>query len=440
LSDPNVSHRVYWRDTELISPGPQLAEDIECDVCIVGGGYTGLWSAYFIKAANPSLDVHVLEAAYAGAGASGHNDGFVTGAIGGHSALSLARRCGADQAAAASAAVARSVKAISRFPGEHGFDVELVPFGFYLVATSRRQDRRLREDHERAKMLNPAAAYPPVLDAAAMRARIGSPAITSGTWKAGLLVNPHKLARGLARCVVKAGVTIHEQTPVTGLRDNAGAVMLRTPRAAVRAGRALLAVNAWQEGFAGFQRKVLPVWHYALVTMPLADRELSAIGWPRREGFIEVRRPGVFGRLTADNRILFGGGRVWQHRGADASPVGRGARNIETMLRKQLARYFPVLRDLQVSHFYGGAMGASPDQLPSVGWLSPRVAYAYGYSGNGIPVSHTVGKLVRDLILDQAVPDWATVFIRPDDKRFPPLPLTVLAGKSRSYMSRVIDG
>lgn len=429
-------HDIYWRDTESVSPGPPLTEDLDCDICIIGGGYTGMWSAHFLKTADSALDVHILEADYAGAGASGHNDGFVTGTIGGHTWHSLARHCGPERATAAHAAVARSIMAIYRFSCDQQFGIDIEPLGHYLVATSRRQDKRLADSHARAARLSTAVALPPILDGAAMRARIGSPAITSGVWKAGMLINPHKLARGLARSVEKAGATIHEQTPVIGLRDDGRSVILKTPSATVRARRVVLAANAWQGDFPYFQRKVLPLWHYALVTAPLADNDLRALNWRGREGFVEARRPSIFGRLTADNRILFGGGAVWERHDAGAGP-GSGTKRIELILCEGFARYFPMLQHVPVTHLYGGAMGVTPDRMPSVGRISPRVIYAYGYSGNGIPVSHAVGQLVRDLVLGKDSPDWGKVFTRADEKRFRPHPLPLLAAKSRSYFSRI---
>lgn len=429
---------VYWRETQTVTPGQSLTDDLDCDICIVGAGYTGMWSAHFLKSANPSLDIQLLEADYAGAGASGHNDGFATGAIGGQSWADLASRYGPELATAAHREVARSVTAIYRFSVAQGICIDVEPLGFYQVATTPRQDQRLRADRALAARLSPSAKYPPVLDGPDIRARIGSPALISGVWHAGMLINPHKLARELARCTEEAGAAIHERTPVLSLRDDGRTIVLETPAATVRAQRVILATNAWQGQFAPFRRTVRAQWHYALVTAPLADTDVSGLNWRGREGFIEVRRPGLFGRLTADNRILFGGGPIYDYRDVGSDHLGKDTRRIELSLRKGLVRYFPMLSGTPIANFYGGAMGVTPDRMVRVGQLSERVFFAYGYSGNGIAASHLAGQLIRDIVLQKGTPEFARIFTEPSDKRLPSRPLVTLTGTYKTYRARLL--
>ena len=426
----DVKHGIYWRDTEPVEYGPPLTQDIECDVCIVGGGYTGLWTARFLKEADSSLNVQLLEADYAGAGASGHNDGIVTCAIGGHSLPTLAGRFGAEAANHAHRAVTRSMGEICRFCNQEEIDADAQLAGFYLVATSEREQQRLADGVRMLADLNQGAPSAQLLGAADMRARIGSPAIVSGIWNTGLLINPHKLARGLARAVQRAGTVIHERTPVLDVHDEGPVAVLRTPRAQVRAGQVVLATNAWQAQFPQFRRRVVPVWHHVLVTAPLTSADLLAVNWRHRAACITVGKPGSFCRLTADNRILFGGA-GWFAADADRGPGTARSKRAERSLRRSFQRFFPMLPDIQFSHFYGGAIALAPDRLPNVGQVSPRITHAYGYSGNGIAATHTVAKLVSDIVLGKGGNDeLARVFLRPDESLFPPIPLRLMTARS----------
>jgi glycine/D-amino acid oxidase-like deaminating enzyme len=434
--DTGVRHDVYWRVTEPVIPGQPLQDDLDCDICIVGAGYTGLWIAHFLKSADPALDVQLLEASYAGAGASGHNDGFATCSIGAKSWRGIARRHGPEAATAVHGAVARSVVAIQRFADQHSLAIDAEPLGYYQVATNRRQDQLLKSGNALSARLTPEAKQPQLLDGAVIRARIGSPAIVSGIWRAGMLINPHKLARGLARTIRAGGAVIHEQTPVLSVDDDGRQAVLRTPAATVRARRVVLATNAWQGQFPQFRRRVIAQWHYALVTAPLSDSDLESLNWRGREGFIEMRRPGVFGRLTADNRILFGGGDVCDYHDVESDHVGTGTKRVERGLHHEFLRYFPMLDGLRVEYFHGGAMGVTPGGMARVGWLTDRLGYSYGYSGNGIGASHTVGRLVAAMLLGQESPDWARVFVRPAERRFAVRPAQVIAGKSKACVAR----
>jgi glycine/D-amino acid oxidase-like deaminating enzyme len=424
-----VKRGVYWRDTEPVEYRPPLGADLECDVCIVGGGYTGLWTARLLKEADRSLSIHVLEADYAGAGASGHNDGIVTCAIGGHSLLTLADRFGLDCANYVHRAVTRSMVQICRFCNQEQVDADAELAGFYLVATSDAERSRLAESVRSLTERSRDTPAVQLLDTAEMRSRIGSPHLLSGIWYSGLLINPHKLARGLARAVQRADVAIHERTPVLELRDEGRAVRLRTPRALVRAAQVVLATDAWQGQFPEFRRRVLPVWHHVLVTAPLSAADRAVLNWRHRAACISSGDLGNFCRLTIDNRILFGGGAAGSAAGPEAGPGPARTAQAEKSLRQSFRRFFPMLPDIQFTHFYGGAIGLTPDRLPKVGRVSPRITYAHGYSGNGIATSHTLATLVRDSVLrlDNDDGELARVFQRPADPLFPPIPIRLMS-------------
>jgi glycine/D-amino acid oxidase-like deaminating enzyme len=420
------AHRIFWRTTEAVEPGPPLHGDVDCDVAIVGGGYTGLWTAHFLKEAKPDLDIHVVEADYAGAGASGHNDGFVTPTIG-HNLHTVIKAHGAERAKAAFGAVGRSILELRRFCRRHGIDAELEPNGFYLVATSAAQRRRLEGDVELAARMG--VSYE-VLGAHEIRDRIGSPVLQGGLKTPGALVNPHRLARGLARVTTEQGVRIHERTRATAIEREGGGHVVRTAAGDVRARHVLLATNAYQHQWASFRNKVKPVWSYAMVTEPLTDEQLSRVHWPEREGFVEARNFILFGRLTAENRILIGGGPAPYHYGRDMDEM-RHLRNdrIQALLRDALVRYFPRWSDVRFAYAYGGCIAVTRDLLPHVGTLEPGLHYGYGYCGNGIAMTHTVGRTLADLISGQDTDRTRLLFVDGREPRFPPEPVAYLGAR-----------
>ncbi|CAM5278571.1 hypothetical protein SALBM135S_08607 [Streptomyces alboniger] len=206
----SYQHVVYWHDTEPVTVGAPLREDIDCDVCIVGGGFTGLWTAYFLKEAEPALDIRVIEANHSGYGASGRADGFVTPTIG-KDIQALVREFGYARALEASQAVGRSILEIGRFARRNRVDAEYEANDYLMVATDEAQLKRLREDRDLAERMG--AAQAEVLPGEESREIIGSPAVIGSMRTGGALVNPYKLARGIARVVREKGVTLYDDSP-----------------------------------------------------------------------------------------------------------------------------------------------------------------------------------------------------------------------------------
>lgn len=428
-----IRHAIYWRDTEPVDPGPQLEGERQCDVCIVGGGYTGMWTAHFLKQAEPSLDIQVLEADYAGAGASGHADGFVTPTIG-HSLHTVIRGFGHEQAKAGYAAIGRSILDLRRFCRK--VDADFEPNGFYLVATDDDQRRRLNADVTLAAKLG--VNYT-ILEQDEAQGQIGSPAIRAALKSPGALVNPHKLARRLFGVIREQGVEVHERTRALTLGRKGGRHVVTTPKGRVVADKLVLATNAYQYQFEAFRNRVLPVWSYAAVSEPLDDEQLAQVHWPEREGFVEARNFILFGRLTADNRLLIGGGPAHYHYGRDMDERRIRDDAVTAVLKETLARYFPVWRDVRISYAYGGCIAMTRDLVPHVGKLGGGVFYAHGYCGNGIAAAHTSGKALRDLVLERDTDYTNLLFVRDTEPGFPPEPLAFLGARVLSGVLAVQD-
>jgi glycine/D-amino acid oxidase-like deaminating enzyme len=429
-TDVPVKHEIYWRETAPVEPGPPLREDVRCDVAIVGGGYTGLWTAFFLKKADPSLEIHIVEAEYAGAGASGHNDGFMTPTIG-HSLAALIHRFGPEQAKLAYTVVGKSMLELRRFCDKYDVDAELEPTGYLQVASNQNQMRLLERDIQLIEQLGGGQSSIELLGQDAARERIDSPGIVGAFKVGGALINPHKLVRGLVRVVRELGVHVHEATRVIAIQRTGTERVLTTPHATITAPNVLLATNAYQHQFAGFGRKVVPVWSYAAVTRPLTVEELKSIHWPDREGFVEAGNFIVFGRLTAENRLLFGGGKADYHFGRDMdeskyidNPRATSA------LRGVLAKYFPQWQDIPFSHEYGGCVAITREMVPHVGSSGDGLFYGYGYCGNGISVTHAAAKSLRDLILGRDSVYTKLLYVNGAEKGFPPEPISYLGSKA----------
>ncbi|WP_343577363.1 FAD-dependent oxidoreductase [Mycobacterium sp.] len=433
-----MSHDIYWRTTEPVAPTAPLREDVECDICFVGGGYTAMWAAHFLKIADPSLEIHIVEADYAGAGASGHNDGFITPTIG-HDLNTLVKRYGAAKAKVAYAVVGRSILEIGRFCARYGVDADYEPSGYFQVATTDAQVKLLRRDIGSARRLDPDSQLA-LITGEALQNSIDSPAIRAAIKGSGALINPHRLARGLARVVQEQGVHIHEQTAAQRITSASGTHRVHTPFADVSARKLVLATNAYQHQFSRFRHQVAPVWSYAAVTEPLTDEQLRQVNWPGREGFVEARNFIVFGRLTADNRLLFGGGPVnyhWQRNMDTRKHIDNPSTT--QVLREVLHRYFPSWSEVPFSHAYGGCVGITRDFVPHVGHLGNNIYYGYGYCGNGIAVTHTTGRILRDLILGRESTYTGLLFVNGAEPAFPPEPLTYLGSKAKTSFLQLQD-
>jgi glycine/D-amino acid oxidase-like deaminating enzyme len=421
-NEPPLRRSIYWRETQSVAPGAPLRGNLRCDVCIVGGGYTGMWTAYQLKEAEPSLEVAILESDYAGAGASGHNDGFVTPTVG-HSLHSLVRILGIDGAKASSVAVGRSIAELRRFCERREIDAELEPQGFYLIATNDHQRRRLESDVSLAQRMGVSSE---ILERERAREQIDSPVISAALKGPGALVNPHKLARGLACVLRDRGIVLHEGTRALSLQHSATGHIVTTPHGRVSAQQVVLATNAYQHQWEAFRNTVKPVWSYALVTEPLDEDRLRQVHWPGREGFVEARNFIIFARLTANNRLLIGGGPAPYYFGRDMG--AQRMRNDAVLEHLQLAqkRFFPAWRRLPASYFYGGCIAITRDLLPHVGGFGNGVYYGYGYCGNGIAMTHTAAKALRDLVLERTTPYSELPFVSRGKARFAKEPIAYI--------------
>ncbi|MET9859855.1 FAD-binding oxidoreductase [Streptomyces smyrnaeus] len=416
-------HVVYWHDTERVTPRPPLRGNADCDVCVVGGGFTGLWSAYFLKEAEPALDIRVVDARHSGYGASGRADGFVTPTIG-KDIQALVERFGPQRALEASRAVGRSILEIGRFTRRNRIDAGYEANDYLMVATSPAQLRRLEDDRALAERMG--AAQPGILPSDATRALVDSPALLGGLRTGGALVNPFKLARGIARVAEEKGVTLYDDSPCLRVDPGVRPTVV-TAGGRVKADKVILATNVHMDAFPPFRRKVVPVWTYAMVSEPLTDAQLARVGWEGREGLVEAKSLLTCARLTQDNRVLFAGGPAPYYFGRDKRQRNMNRAGVYRAIHREFLRFFPQWQDVRFTYAYGGVADVVRDFAPHFGTLAGgSVLYGYGYCGNGIAATHTGGKVLRDLTLGKETDYARLLFVDGADRRppasFPPEP------------------
>jgi glycine/D-amino acid oxidase-like deaminating enzyme len=364
-----------------VTPLPALPGDRVADVVIVGGGYTGLWTAYYLARQDPRLSIVVLEAEYCGFGASGRNGGWASGLFP-VSEAKLAKRYGPGRAAAMHAALAAAVDEVGRAAATEGIDCHYAKGGTISLARSPAQLRRARTS-------------PGFLGAAEARAICGATGVLGGVYSPDCAaLHPARLVRGLAEAARRLGVTIHEGTRVR--RIARGSVV--TDHGTVRAGTVVRALEGYTAQLAGHRRILAPVYSLMIATEPLPESDWERIGLRRRETFSDERHMIIYGQRTADDRLAFGGRGAPYHFGSRVEPGYDRVPPVFESLRHTLTEMFGITP--AIDYRWGGPLGIPRDWMPSVG-LADGIAWAGGYVGDGVAAANLAGRTLADLILGQ---------------------------------------
>jgi glycine/D-amino acid oxidase-like deaminating enzyme len=415
------AQRSWWLREALARDGeetcPQLNRDLDADVVIVGGGFTGLWTAYHLAEAAPHLGVVVLEQDVCGGGPSGRNGGFASGwwdELDGLCAL-----YGEEGAVRACRAVSASIDAIGDFCARHKVDAWFRKSGYMFASTSTRHEAICEEMARLAKEVGAEdELYRLTHDE--VRARCDSPAFLSGAFmNDGASVQPAFLARGLRRAVLERGVRIHEQTQVLRLEAPATAI---TDNGNVRAKHAVLAVNAWATAWPRLRRRLVAWSSYIVLTAP-APELLSQLKWTGGELITDLRTSVRYFRTTRDGRIAFGGGGGRARPQVDDS-FTRDARAVKEAA-EGFRRLFPSFADVPLVDAWGGPIDVSPTHLPTFGTLDDGpVHYAVGYTGNGVAPSNLAGRVLADLARGADTDAVRLPMVNPKARLFPPQPFS----------------
>lgn len=375
-----------------------LAGDTQCDIAIVGAGYTGLWTAYYLMKSDPTLRIVILEKEFAGFGASGRNGGWLSGEMG-WSREHYAERTGRQSVIELQKAMWATVDEVIDVCAREGIDADIIKGGSLHVATTASQSVRVRQhvaEEARWGVTSPDLVF---LDRAETRARVDVADVHCSSFTPhAARIQPAKLVQGLARVVEALGVRICEQTTVTGISPH----RVTTDRGTVQADYIIRATEGFTAGIKGYRREWLPMNSAMIATAPLTEDQWSEIGWNGFETLGDAAHGYMYAQRTREGRIAIGGRGLPYRFGSATDVNGQTQERTVEMLEEILARMFPSLKGARIDHAWCGVLGVPRDWCATVG-LDPvtGIGWAGGYVGMGVTTSNLTARTLRGLILAQ---------------------------------------
>jgi glycine/D-amino acid oxidase-like deaminating enzyme len=429
-----INGRVSHWFTALPSPRPGLPGDRDADVCIIGAGYTGLWTAYYLKRADPSLRIVVLEARFAGFGASGRNGGWLSGLVPGNRNR-MAKQYGRDRVIAWQRALNDAVDEVIDVADREGVDAGIVKGGTLHVARNRAQATRLAAEvgEENDWQVDGIA----MLTKGEAAQRIQLDGVVSAYHNPHCArVQPALLVGGLADVVERLGVDIYEATPATGI----GPGRVRTPRGTVTAPIVLRATEGFTASLRGLRRQWLPMNSSMIVTDPLPADVWDSIGWLGRETLGDTAHGFFYAQRTVDDRIAIGGRSVPYRFGSRTDIDGRVPERTIAHLSTVLHSVLPQTRDIPVAHGWCGVLAVPRDWEASVTFdRATGLGWAGGYVGHGVTATNLAGRTLTDLVLDRHTPLTELPWVGHRSRNWEPEPLRFLGVRGMYLAYRVAD-
>lgn len=406
----------FWEATSgrTAPPRPALSGQRDADVCIVGAGYTGLWTAYELKRAQPSLEVVVLEAHTVGFGASGRNGGWVVGELAG-SREKWAAKAGRGAVVALGQAIRDTVDAVGTVVAREGITCGFHKGGSLHVAQTVLELAAVRERVADDRAWGWSEDDNQLLDADATRARVNVVDAIGGRFTPCCArVQPAQLVHGLAEAAERLGVVIHERSPVTELVGGRAA----TAAGAVRARFVVRATEGYTADLPGLRRRLLPMTSSMIVTEPLDASVWEAIRWQDAETLLDGRHRYIYAQRTPDDRIAIGGRGVPYRFGSKTDREGPVPERTVAELHARLKQLFAPLQHIRIDAAWHGVLGVPRDWAPAVGLdKASGMAWAGGYVGEGVAAANLAGRTLRDLILGHDTEltrlPWVGPFARP---------------------------
>jgi glycine/D-amino acid oxidase-like deaminating enzyme len=414
-----------------LTPRPPLDGSTTVDVAIVGAGFSGLWSAWYLLARDPSLRVLLVEAETAGFGASGRNGAWLSTAIG-VTPAELTRRTSPATARATIQAMRDTVTEVADVCAAVGLDAGIRRGGILRIARGRHELPALHAGHAALARLGLTDDVP-LLSASELATRVRVADAEGALFDPhGAVVHPGRLVRGLAREVERAGGTIAERTRVTDLRPRSGgsAPQVITDRGVVTADAVLLACEAWLPELPGRSRDVLPLYSLIVLTEPLGDDRWAAIGWDGHECLSSHRLTVDYLSRTEDGRVLFGGRGAPYHYGSGVSPAYDLHDPTHEELEAQLTSWFPQLRGVRFAARWGGPLAVPRDWMPAFRFdPATGIGGAYGYTGQGVATTNLAGRVLADLVVGGATRYQDLPMVGHRSRRWEPEPLRWLGAR-----------
>ena len=416
-----------------LTPRTALDGDTEADVVIVGAGFTGLWTAYYLQRFDPTLRIVVVESEIAGFGASGRNGGWCS-ALFPASWDRIEHDHGRGAALAMRAAMIDSVDQVGAVAAAEGIDCGFARGGTLSLARSAAQLTRARQEVAEARRFGDDLEF---LPAARARERSSAADVLGATYTPHCAaIDPGALVRGLAEVVERTGVTIAERTPATEITPH----RVSTPHGTVTAEVVVRATEAFTAALPGHRRDVAPIYSLIVATEPLDVGRLAAVGLADRETFTDFGHLLCYGQRSADGRIVFGGRGAPYHLGSSVAPANDRNERVFAGLRRSLVAMFPALEGVAFTHSWGGAVAAPRDWHASVGLdRSTGVAWAGGYVGDGVSTTNLAGRTLADLITGDDTELVHLPWVGHRSRRWEPEPLRFLGINASLSAARFAD-
>lgn len=393
-----IARPLWWDAVDADVTRSQLAASREADVVIVGAGFTGLWTAYYLKEHDPTLSIVVVEARHVGFGASGRNGGWCHAewplGIG-----VLAKDHGRSEAIRHMRSLFATVDEVGRVAEAEAIDCHYAKGGVLTISRSPLHLRRAEETIDEARALGYGDEDYRLLSREDARQMLGATDVMGGTWSPhGAAIQPALLVHGLAAACESRGVVIHEDTSVVEFTD-AGVI---TSHGTVSAPMVVRATEGFTARLPGLRRAMAPLYSLMVATEPLPDHVWHELGLAARPTFGDFRNLIIYGQRTADGRLAFGGRGAPYHFGSSIEETFDIDDAVHSEIIRVLLELFPALRDYTITHRWGGALGAPRDWRPSVGIDRVKgLAWGGGYIGDGVNTAAMAGRTIADLILER---------------------------------------
>lgn len=427
----NVRKLSLWWDTLpdrlLNADRPALQSDLDVDVAIIGAGYTGLWTAYYLAQQDPSLSIAILEAQVAGFGASGRNGGWCSSYFP-TEIDKLGRMFGRTPARAMQSAMHDTVDEVGRVIREENIDCYWAQGGSITYARTGLQWKRAQEYIQHWEKWGFGPDHYRLLSAAEAHEIGNAPDALGATWNAHVAaIHPARLVRSLAQVVELKRVKIFENSPVRRIGNG----YLQTDRAFVSAKYIVRATEGYTPRLEGMKRDIAPIYSLMIATEPLSDEQWKEIGLESRATFSDWRNLIIYGQRTADNRFAFGGRGAPYHFGSAIKNSYDRNEKVHDSLIEVLTDLFPAARGARVSHEWGGPLGIARDWMASVGLnRATGFAWAGGYVGDGVGTSNLSGRTLADLILGKRTLLTELPWVNHRSRKWEPEPLRWLGANA----------